>query len=1012
MHVDSPQLPIRERLAQWIAHLEHVLPTQAPIRDFVHHNTLHGFQHLPFDAALAAVQRLNGAHVYWPEFRFHAAFAGGRVTREDLAAALPTVAGGDLDECFKGLRRRDILLASLLEPAESPQAGHAAWLLRESSRAEDPLFAACRVLAGEIAVVRSEDWPAVAARRLDELLARLGDDWTWRALLEHLSGEDVLETVRTTLQRHLAAHLDAGVAAWTNPQRGAGFFAAWRASAGIDAGWEIEELQGVREAIAGLPEDASAVLLGELARVMPDEARWPGYLERLALEQAGWAGMVLWRDRRPEKGDGTAVAMGDYLAVRVLLERLLCEDLARRLFGIPLGLAEMHAYFVQHPAELYVRDAWRRGVGGEALLHRIAPLLEPGARSAGDDAYWSELAGMLAAAQAGENPDGAPESTAWRLFGLLGRLGVTTLDGWTAGDARQLLTIAGALDAQARGRVWLRAYEGHYRERMFAALAANVPHRCLPAQVSAQVVMCMDDREEGTRRHLEEIAPSIVTYGAAGFLNLPMSWQGIDDAVPTALCPVVVRPVNLVREEGVDVLESARHAARRNWRLRWRERIYQGTRRSALAGPLLTALAAIPALGVLLASSLAPGWFGSALRRWRQRFEGVPATRLLLTAAPGGEPTPEQPRPGFTEEEQAEYVGDFLRMIGLTRDFAPLVLMLGHGSSSRNNPHFSAYACGACSGKHGGPNARVFASLANRPEVRRRLAARGIDIPDSCWFVAAAHDTCDDSIDWYDPEAVPEDFRASFDQLVGQLAEACRAHAVERCRRLASAPPRPTPWRALRHLRGRASDIAQARPELGHATNAAAFVGRRSMSRGLFLDRRVFLISYDPQGDADGRIAETILLAAAPVGAGISLEYYFSTVDNERFGCGSKVTHNLAGLFGVMEGADSDLRTGLPQQMVEIHEPMRLLVVVEQSTAVLGSLLERQPALRELIGNAWITLAAQHPDDAEISLYCPVRGWLPWSGKGELPEVARSADWFSGSADALPPALVSGGRAQ
>jgi uncharacterized protein YbcC (UPF0753/DUF2309 family) len=207
---------------------------------------------------------------------------------------------------------------------------------------------------------------------------------------------------------------------------------------------------------------------------------------------------------------------------------------------------------------------------------------------------------------------------------------------------------------------------------------------------------------------------------------------------------------------------------------------------------------------------------------------------------------------------------------------------------------------------------------------------------------------------------------------------------------------------------GRASDISQARPELGHATNAAAFVGRREMSRGLFLDRRVFLISYDPRRDDDGQIVEGILLAAGPVGAGIALEYYFSTVDNEHFGCGSKITHNITGLFGVMEGADSDLRTGLPWQMVEIHEPMRLLVVVEQTPEVLSAVLNRQPPLQELINNEWIVLAAKSPTTAAIELYCPRRGWLPWSGKAVLPHVARSVDWFAGESEPLAPAIIMG----
>jgi formate hydrogenlyase subunit 3/multisubunit Na+/H+ antiporter MnhD subunit len=530
----------------------------------------------------------------------------------------------------------------------------------------------------------------------------------------------------------------------------------------------------------------------------------------------------------------------------------------------------------------------------------------------------------------------------------------------------------------------------------------------------------MDDREEGTRRHLEEVNPAFETFGAAGFFGLPMLWQGLDDEAPTALCPIVVRPENALREEIPSGAEAAYrlHQRRRRLRLTWHERLHQGSRRGCLQAAAVTAAAAPIALLTLLARTIAPGRLGQLLGRSRDTFE-KPLPGALQPTAEAAEASrvasADAPRLGFSEDEQVARVGGFLRSIGLTGHFAPLVVIIGHGSDSRNNPHLAAYDCGACSGRHGGPNARVFAALANRPALRLRLAAQGLVIPETTYFLSAEHNTCDESLVWYDSEQLPASHHAAFAALRRNCEEAARLHAVERCRRFASAPARPSLQQAGEHLANRRHDIAQVRPELGHATVAAAFVGRRTMSRGAFFDRRVFLISYDPLPDTDGRVLEATLLAAGPVGAGINLEYYFSTVNNEGYGCGSKATHNLAGLFGVMQGASSDLRTGLPLQMVEIHEPMRLLVIVEQTLEIVNAIYQRQPALQELIGNGWIVLAAKHPQTGAIHLFAPATGWQDWQDSRDAPngqpmpalsEVDRSADWFAGQRELLPPALL------
>ena len=310
--------------------------------------------------------------------------------------------------------------------------------------------------------------------------------------------------------------------------------------------------------------------------------------------------------------------------------------------------------------------------------------------------------------------------------------------------------------------------------------------------------------------------------------------------------------------------------------------------------------------------------------------------------------------------------------------------------------------CGACGGNAGAPNARAAAQILNDLRVRDELFRRGLAIPRETVFVGGYHNTCNDSLTFSDLDRLPYSHQAEFSEFQRSIEEACNRNAHERCRRFLSAPLNLSFTAARRHVEERAEDLAQARPECGHATNAICIVGRRDRTRGLYLDRRAFLVSYDPRADdVEGTILTRLMSAVVPVLGGINLEYYFSYIDSVGWGCGTKLPHNITSLLGVMDGAASDLRTGLPWQMVEIHEPVRLLIVIETTPEKFGAIMDRYAGIGKACRHGWVQVVTWDPNSGAMQI---LRGdhFEPYRPETTgLPKAATSTDWYRGWRDHL-----------
>jgi uncharacterized protein YbcC (UPF0753/DUF2309 family) len=346
---------------------------------------------------------------------------------------------------------------------------------------------------------------------------------------------------------------------------------------------------------------------------------------------------------------------------------------------------------------------------------------------------------------------------------------------------------------------------------------------------------------------------------------------------------------------------------------------------------------------------------------------------------------------GFKIDEMANRVEAQLRSIGLVDNFAPIIYVVGHGASSVNNPHYAAYDCGACSGRAGSVNARVISQMANKPEVRVILTERGIQIPETTMFVGGLHDTTRDEIVFYDDQITSQEYKMMHAKHEEVFQKALDLNAKERSRRFESINSKESPASIHEKIRTRSVSIFEPRPELNHATNALAIVGRRELSKGLFLDRRSFLNSFDYRVDPTGDYLFGILKAAAPVCGGINLEYYFSRVDGEKLGAGSKLPHNVMGLFGVANGIDGDLRPGLPAQMTEVHDPVRLLLIVEHFPEVVLKTIQRAPETYEWFINDWVKLVAVHPETQALFVFSGGE-FMPYNPLIESLEVIKDVE--------------------
>ncbi|MBU2754132.1 DUF2309 domain-containing protein [Acidithiobacillus sp. CV18-2] len=994
------------------------IPRFWPMRTFIHHNPLFGLEHLPFPDAVEEGSHLFHGRGYLPRSHYQRYRAEGKIDDAALRRYLQSF----LREQSVDLPGIDLetWLWTIMTECRSER------LVQASDWLDGEVLAAA--LQGRQAAELDE---TALLERLRTVLGRkIASDGPLYDNIDRLFGTKIGDTLDELLVKSCLDFFDEGQSAWQAPSREKGFFASWKDVAQHNLRFTLLGLH-LRELLASSesPEGSIAHIL-HLLKIPEDH--WQKYITRQLTRLHGWAGFIRFRSSAKHYywAQQYPADLADYLAVRMVLGLSLVQEAVRH-HGCPGDAEALQQFVHDDPYGAYLRSelhagtilpAWAQRVD-DALARRSRRGYAPLAKEYIQDKRTHEaerktralraLAGRVGSDALSALQSLTPEQVA-EFVNVLRRWERAEGFAWLRAMESHYIT-----DLVRK----VRLPEDHPKKRPFAqaffcidvrsepmrrhlealgdyqtfgiAGFFGVPigfleygkgsevHLCpavqTPKNLIVEIPAELELEEEplyGALEHvLHDIKSSVLSpFVAVEAVGLIFSLGLIGKTVAPVFYHEThghlhaAKPVTrlLVDKLNAEQADSIIRAVQRAMIVRALQREL-GMDREHVTDDEIRELREI-ALGnrsgkSALANRLAltPEAEAEFIDKLRSvyRVDRYETSLQMERIA----------RLGFTLDEQVRYVSNALLSTGLSQNFSRFVLMVGHESQTQNNPYESALDCGACGGGRGLPNARVICTMANKPEVRRRLLEKGIAIPEDTWFLPAVHNTTTDEITLHDLDLLPARHLLYLERLQNGLTAATRRTAAERMPTLgASRALAAEPIAAAALARRHAHDWSQVRPEWGLSRNLYGIIGGRHLTEGVDLQGRSFLQSYDYRLDPKGRFLENILSAPVVVGEWINLEHYFSTTDVHHYGSGSKAYHNVAGRFGVMTGNQSDLRTGLPIQSMyqegkPYHEPVRLIALVEAPAGFVLAAVGRLPKVKALIMGGWLRVIVIDPED-------------------------------------------------
>ncbi len=994
------------------------IPFFWPMRSFIHHNPLHGLENMPFDEALIKARKLFHANTYLSRSQYRAYLEDGKVCRDALLLLSGQAAQElkqDLDINLAGLFAN--LLTESVEPVTTDKVSFSTQAVWQALHRQptDPT-----------AIINDGD--------LQEYLNhKLSPDRPLYEKIDALFDLGIGEELDELVIKSCLDFFDEGQSVWKMPERKKGFFQAWYALASRNR-WLSRRARFIQQVVQdpGSPED---VIDTVMRRMQVPEDAWQSYFTYELSRLHGWVGFIRWRENAKNYhwSNRYPADLVEYLAIRLTLSLALIEDRAQKT-GL-LNMPAINKAIENRTAELFLRHELYSGSVFPPLAQQVEAHIAIDQQSAIEvfckqyllkkaqhesSQCADRLTRLMHDCGDGEALSGLSVEQLDHLLHALreferreGQLWLEAMECQSTNDLLEKISFAAVPErkkrpfAQALFCIDTRSERirrhlesvGDYQTFGIAGFF-GVPFSFMELGKGSETHLCpilltpknlvleitrdetiMDEAalsalEKVIHELKESIFSPFVTVEAIGLLFgfdmfgktlAPRTYNGLRKHLHSDKPITYLLQDKLSREQADSVVRAVQRAL-----IESAIEVELGLSKEKITDDMVREIREcaleLEQVAPMLEKELSmdEATLEAFIDRLQDDYNINPAfARLQLERLA---------RIGFNLDEQVNFVVTALKSIGMTGPFSRFVLLMGHGSRSENNPYESALDCGACGGNHGLFNARVLAYMANKPRVRDRLQREGLDIADDVWFIPAMHNTTTDDMHLYDLELLPSSHLIYLDRLRNGLIAASRLCAQERLLTLDDQSPQREPAKAFIDVQRNAMDWSQVRPEWGLSRNAYFIIGRRDLTLGKDLAGRSFLHSYDYRIDPKCRLLENIFGGPLVVGQWINMEHYFSTVDNQRLGSGSKVYHNVAGRFGVMTGNLSDLRTGLPAQTVLLrgepyHEPVRLITVIEAPFESTLKALEAVAAVSRLVRNQWIRLIIIDPQTRLIHRY-------------------------------------------